>query len=222
MSSDNGNRDTTSPFEEYAEQYDRWYDGDGKLIFEIELEAFRSVLPDLPKPWLEIGVGSGRFARELGIEVGIEPSRKLVEMAQSRGIEVYRTRGEDTKCAVSSFGTIFIIFTLCFLDSPREVFKEVYRILTPAGKLTLGFIDKNSPWGKHYEKKKSQGHPFYRLARFYTCDEVKKILEQSGFSVEKVYSTLFQLPGEVKYGEIAQPYFDPEAGFTVLVALKTS
>jgi len=35
------------------------------------------MLPNLPGPWLEIGIGSGRFAQALGIETGIDPSIKL-------------------------------------------------------------------------------------------------------------------------------------------------
>ena len=60
----------TSPFDELAAEYDAWFDKEGSHIFFNEVKAFQGVLPDLPKPWLEIGVGSGRFAQALGIETG--------------------------------------------------------------------------------------------------------------------------------------------------------
>ena len=57
-----------SPFDDLALEYDAWFDKEGSLIFFIEVQAFMELLPILPKPWLEVGVGSGRFARALGIE----------------------------------------------------------------------------------------------------------------------------------------------------------
>ena len=49
-------------FDDLASEYDAWFDKEGSLIFFIELQAFRALLQSLPKPWLEVGVGSGRFA----------------------------------------------------------------------------------------------------------------------------------------------------------------
>ena len=67
-----------SIFDLLALDYDGWFEDEGKLLFAIEAEAFRRVLPSLPKPWLEVGVGSGRFAQALGIENGIDPSVRCV------------------------------------------------------------------------------------------------------------------------------------------------
>ena len=103
-----------SPFDELALEYDAWFDGEGSLIFFNEVQAFRELLPSLPKPWLEIGVGSGRFAQALGIETGIDPSGKLVEIAKSRGINAFLGQGEDEIFDEESFGTVFLIVTLCF------------------------------------------------------------------------------------------------------------
>ena len=84
-----------SPFDDLASEYDTWFDKDGSLIFFIEVQAFKTLLSSLPKPWLEIGVGSGRFAQALGIETGIDPSIKLVQLARSRGVKAFQGRGED-------------------------------------------------------------------------------------------------------------------------------
>jgi hypothetical protein len=62
----------------------------------------------------------------------------------------------------------------------------------------LGLVLKESPWGKFYEQKKKEGHRFYKYANFYNYDEVVALLEQAGFLVETVISTLFQKPGKVK------------------------
>ena len=44
-----------SAFDSLALEYDAWFDREGRLVFAIEVEAFRLALPFLPKPWLEIG-----------------------------------------------------------------------------------------------------------------------------------------------------------------------
>ena len=50
--------DPVSPFDAAARDYDDWFDGEGKLIFETELRALEQVLAGLPRPWLEVGSGS--------------------------------------------------------------------------------------------------------------------------------------------------------------------
>ena len=88
-----GSNAEASPFGDLALDYDAWFEKEGKLIFAIEVSAFHEVLPSLPKPWLEVGVGSGRFARALGIETGVDPSIRLLGMARRRGITAFLGRG---------------------------------------------------------------------------------------------------------------------------------
>ena len=209
-----------SPFDDLASDYDAWFEEEGKLIFAIEVRAFQEVLPFLPKPWLEVGVGSGRFAQALGIETGVDPSIKLLEMARRGGITAFLGRGEQEPFDEESFGTVFLIVTLCFVNSPLDVLKEAYRILQPDGKIVLGLVLKESPWGKFYEQKKKQGHRFYRYANFYGYDNVVRVLQQAGFSIEKIISTLFQEPGKVDRTETPREGYSPSAGFTVIVAEK--
>jgi len=209
-----------SPFDDLATEYDAWFEKDGSLIFFIEVKAFKSLLPILPKPWLETGVGSGRFAQALGIETGIDPSVKLVEMARRRGVTAFLGGGEQEMFDEESFGTVFLIVTLCFLDSPLDVLKEANRILIPGGKIVLGLVLKESPWGQFYQLKKAQGHRFYKYATFYSGDEVVKLIVQAGFVTEKTVSTLFQKPGEAKSVEEPKEGYFPNAGFTIIVAGK--
>jgi SAM-dependent methyltransferase len=209
-----------SPFDSLASEYDAWYDNDGSLIFFIEVQAFKALLPAPPRPWLEIGVGSGRFAQALGIANGIDPSVKLVEMAKRRGINAFQGRGEQQIFNGGAFGTIFLIVTLCFLDSPLDVLKEAKRILKPGGKIVLGLVLKESTWGRFYQQKKDEGHRFYKYAAFYSYDEVNRLLVQAGFVIERTISTLFQKPGEVRNMEIPREGYFPDAGFTIVVAGK--
>jgi ubiquinone/menaquinone biosynthesis C-methylase UbiE len=205
-------------FDSLALAYDSWFDSEGKVIFDIEVRAFQEVLTSLPKPWLEVGVGSGRFAQALGIETGIDPSIKLLEMANKRGITVFLGRGEQQIFNAATFGAVFLIVTLCFIDSVPDVLKESHRVLSPGGKIVLGLVLKDSPWGKFYEQKKRQGHRFYKYATFYRYNEVVTLLEEAGFLIEEVVSTLFQEPDRIKQVELPQKGFSPDAGFVIIVA----
>ena len=210
----------TSIFDHLAAEYDAWFEGDGKFIFAIEVKAFQEVLSLLPKPWLEVGVGSGRFAQALGIETGVDPSVKLLDMARRRGVRVFLGRGEQESFDNGAFGTVFLVVTLCFVDAPLEILREAYRILQPEGKMILGLILRESPWGRLFESKKKKGHRFYKHATFCRRDDVVELLGQAGFAVEKVMSTLFQKPGNVNHIELPQEGFSPNAGFTVIMAGK--
>lgn len=220
MAGMNRSKNLSSPFDDLASEYDAWFDNDGSLIFFIEVEAFKTLLPSLPRPWLEIGVGSGRFAQALGIETGIDPAIKLVEMARRRGIKAFHSRGEQELFDQGTLGTVFLIATLCFLNSPLDVLKQANRILVPDGKLVLGLVLKEGPWGRFYQQKKDKGHRFYKFATFYSHDEVIQLLVQMGFVAERIISTLFQKPGSIKNMEIPEDGYSPDAGFTIIVAGK--
>jgi SAM-dependent methyltransferase len=222
LSAANRTRGVLPPFVDMASEYDRWFDKEGSLIFLTEMRALAEISPELPKPWLEIGVGSGRFAQALGIEAGVDPSIKMVELARTRGVNAFVGRGEQMLFDEGSFGTVFLITTLCFLGSPRSVLRETNRILTPGGKIVLGTILKESPWGQFYEGKKARGHRFYRYANFNSFDEVSRLLAQTGFVVERVVSTLFEKPGAVQHIGNSEEGYRPDAGFTVIVAGRQS
>lgn len=209
-----------SPFDSLASVYDSWFEEEGRLIFAIEVQAFQEALPSLPKPWLEMGVGSGRFAQALGIETGVDPSVELLQIARGRGISVFVGRGEQQVFNAASYGTVFLIVTLCFVDSALDVLKETCHVLVNGGKVVLGLVLKESPWERFYQQKKRQGHPFYKYATFYSYSDVVKMLKQADFSIETIISTLFQEPGKATHLESPRKGFYPDAGFTVIVARK--
>jgi len=209
-----------SPFDSLALDYDNWFEGEGRHIFAIENDAFQEILPSLPKPWLEVGVGSGRFAQALGIEIGLDSSAKLLDIARERDLNVLLGKGENTPFAEGTFGTVFLIVTLCFVDSPLRVLTEANRLLKQGGKVVLGLVLQESPWGQFYRVEKEKGHRFYKFATFYSYAEVTKLLEQANFCVEKIISTLFQKPGEVEHMESPREGFYSDAGFTIILAKK--
>ena len=61
-------------FNDYTEEYEEWFDKN-KFAYFSEIEALKKVIPK--GKGLEVGVGTGRFAEPLGIDVGIDPSKNI-------------------------------------------------------------------------------------------------------------------------------------------------
>ena len=209
---------TDSVFDPLAEKYDAWYDTKGKTAFETELAALRPLLPELPGPWLEVGVGTGRFAQALGIPSGIDPSEALLAIARGRGINVLPCRGEKMPFEDGSFGTLFLLTTWAFLQDPGKVLTECRRVLADDGRLVNGYLDRDGKWAAGYMEKGKTGHPLFSHARFPTFDEVETASQQTGFQILKTFSTLFQGPDETSSVEEPKQGYVPGASFVVIVA----
>ncbi|MBI4846964.1 MAG: class I SAM-dependent methyltransferase [Nitrospirae bacterium] len=214
-------RSVVEAFDHLAEDYDKWFDApEGKILFDAEIEAVKLLMKDISKPFIEIGVGTGRFAKALGIEFGIDPSQEVLKIAEKRGIKVKMATGEKLPFEDESFGGVFILFTLCFVENPQKVISEAKRVLKKAGGLIVGIINRESQWGKFYQRKKNDGHPIYKHAMFYSVSEVKEIIEKAGLSVEAYSSTLCQPPSEKPVKEIVNNKLVHDAGFICIRAKK--
>lgn len=215
--------DNHPPFDALAADYDRWFDQpDGDMLFASELKAIQEVLISLPAPWLEIGVGSGRFAQALGITTGLDPAGRLLDIARSRGILTLKGSIEDISLPSESFGAAFLIMTLCFLENPAAALQKIRPILKPGGRLVVADVPADSAWGRLYLKKKRRGHPFYKYANFYTYQQLQDMLKQAGFKVTGTVSTLMQKPGQQAAVENPVNGYRKSAGFLVITASKTS
>ena len=202
-------------FDNHASEYDAWYDTEaGKAIFAMEVDCLKPILHKFGRPYLEVGVGSGRFAEVLGIEYGIDPARAMLQIAKARGVKVTEATGEKLPFPDKMFGGLLIAFTLCFLDEPLKALQEARRVLQPEGGLVLGLILRDSPWGEFYTNKGKEGHPIYSKARFLSKAEIENLLQVSGFKVLEYRSTLFQPPGQSSYHpENPVDYYLESAGF---------
>lgn len=186
--------ETSSPFEAHHERYDAWFERH-PAAYASELLALRPFVP-LAGRGLEIGVGTGRFAAPLGVRVGVDPSPAMLARARARGIEAREGTAESLPFGDESFDHVLIVTTLCFVESPARMLGEASRVLTPGGRLVIGFIDRDSALGRRCEAGRGTSL-FYRNARFHSAGDVRKLLEDAGFAIDGWWQTLASPEDEI-------------------------
>ena len=103
-----------NPFDAEVEEYEAWFRANDKLL-ESELEAIEQLIPD-NGGGIEIGVGTGIFASNLGIKCGVEPSEKMPAVARKNGVQVLIASAEKLPIEIGSYQFALMVTVDCFLD----------------------------------------------------------------------------------------------------------
>ena len=197
-------------FDQNTLEYDQWFDKHS-TVFQSELLAIQQAIPK-NKTGIEIGVGTGRFAKPLNIKFGVEPSENMARVAEQKRITVYRAYAEKLPIESEAFDFALMVTTVCFLPDIPKAFSEVHRILKPQGAIILAIIDKNSELGKKYELEKSD-NKFYQDAHFHSTEELTELLKQAGFQNFQYWQTLT----DINNNEIEKPIKDYGQGSFVVI-----
>jgi SAM-dependent methyltransferase len=203
----------TEPFEKHSDRYDAWFEKN-RIAYHAELEAIRDAMPAPPAKGVEVGVGSGKFAVPLGIQIGVEPSENMARKAERQGVRVFRHVAERLPFRDAEFDVVLMVTTICFVDDVLKSCQEAFRVLKPHGCLIIGFVDRESQLGREYSGK-SAANVFYRDATFFSAQEVGKVLTDAGFGHLTFRQTL--MPGETQ--AMIQSGFG-EGGFVVAKGVK--
>lgn len=196
--------------------YDGWYVRNA-VTAENEVRAVARALSGVHRPWVEVGVGTGYFAWRLGVEYGVDPAVNALVLARSRGVEVVAGVGEALPFRDSVFGGVLLVVTLCFVDDPAAVMREVARVLKSGGYAVACVVPKESEWGRYYEGLRDAS-PFYSMARFFTIAEIENLALAAGLEPVGWISTLTYGPlDEPRYEE---PFEGVGGGFSCLRARK--
>lgn len=204
-----------NPFDPIAKEYDQWFD-DNRNIFHSELEAVRFFLPRQGKG-VEIGVGTGRFAKELGIEYGIDPSEAMAMFAGERGIKVTIADAENLPFGDGSFDYAIMVTVDPFVEDIEKVYREIFRILKKDGKLIVGTLHKDGEIAQKYLGMTESG--VYKNARFHSVSETLEQLKSNGFTKFNICQTLINQQPE----KVEMPIAGHDKGsFVAIEALKTN
>lgn len=206
-------------FTNYVTDYEKWYETYPE-VYESEILALKEHFRQLPENirGIEVGLGTGRFSKPLGIKEGIEPSMEMAEIAMKRGIEIMKGVGE--RLPYRDFHFDFVLYvTICHLDNVGDALKEAHRVLKNKGSVIIGFLDRDQAIAQEYMDRKRRSI-FYADARFYTVERITAILQEAGFKDLVWTQTLFGNLDEIDTIQRPIPGTG-EGSFVVVRALKS-
>ncbi|NPV02957.1 MAG: class I SAM-dependent methyltransferase [Brevinematales bacterium] len=206
----------TEPFDLHRDRYENWFERH-QDVYSSEINAVRELIP-IGGAGLEIGVGTGRFAAELGIRYGVDPSEKMLDIAREKGIDAVTGVAEHLPFGDEYFDFALMVTTICFVDDPLQALKEAYRVLKQGGSLIVGFVDKNSALGKEYLMKQNES-VFYKDAVFFSVDDIIRLYQEAGFSNFDYRQTIFGKLDDAKHIEQVKKGYG-EGSFVVIRGLK--
>lgn len=153
--------------------------------------------PKFEKPgnMLDIGCGAGHFLiemREKGWTVqGVEPDARAAARGRQAGLHVRAGTLHDAKFPSEAFDYVRSNHSFEHIHNPREVLREIRRVIRPSGRLFLGVPNVAGlmarVWGTYWWYLGAPVHTFG-----YTPSSLSRLLSEEGFEVEQVkYNSTF-------------------------------
>lgn len=182
-------------FDKSVDKYEEWFKRNN-LILDSEVTAIKQLLPDFDKG-IEIGMGTGIFASQLGIKDGVEPSATMGKKAVDRGLRVINSNAEKLPINTSTYQLALMVTADCFLENVLQAFKEVNRILSDNGYFIIAFIDRDTYLGHMYNKRKASDE-LYKHASFHSAKEIIVLLKEAGFEIIDKRQTIYTFDNKVQ------------------------
>lgn len=141
------------------------------------------------KSILDIGSGDGfviKVLKKIGWTVyGTEVSQRAVDEAKREGVQVFLGQIEDINFGDLKFDYIRMSHSLEHLPNPKKSLKKILYLLKPGGKLIILVPNYASPSAIFF-KNRWLGLDLPRHLYVFTPKTLTKLLEESGFEVEKI------------------------------------
>lgn len=188
-----------------ARAYAPWFRGEDRFLL-IGKMAFYPMFAFLPKPWQQVDFGFR--------------TQNFHPFFRKRKIEVRTWAKEWGSPPSKNIGSFFAIVPPCMPQHPGEILTNCRLFLKSQGRITIGIISPSSPWSDFFRRKMEAGLPDGERVRFYSLEEMEHLLMAAGFTIQGIFSTLFQRPGQTITPETPLKGFHPQAGFFVLIGEK--
>jgi len=199
------------------DRYDRWYEHPaGAAAFTEEVSCLRPLVTRPADGWMELGVGTGRFASALGIRCGVDASPAMVSRACSRGVKAVIGSMESVPLADRSLNGVLMVTTASFAVDLNIALREARRILAPHGRLVLGEIMLDSPWGEACVRKGRSAGSWYARAHLRSSWNWLADLTAAGWTMAEARSGLVHQPGQALAERHVRSGVVPGAGFIAM------
>ncbi|MDP9465143.1 MAG: class I SAM-dependent methyltransferase, partial [Actinomycetota bacterium] len=177
--------DPTSRWTADARAYDAWFDQPwGAYASGVEHHLLLDSAP--PLAGLEVcdaGCGTGRFATRLEAAgarvtaVDRDPAALSIARTRLRG-DVVEGDIQRSPFPDDTFDVTFAVTVCEFTADPAATIGELIRITRPGGRVIIGSLNPNSPWG--YWNRRQFHKPPWDTARFLDHDHLDRLASQHG------------------------------------------
>lgn len=151
-------------FDSFANDYDNWYQSKlGNFVDTVEKKLIEEMAGfKVGEKVLDIGSGTGNYSIWLakkGLQVtGLDQSKAMMNIAKKKAdeedlaIDWVEADATNLPFPNESFDLVLSVTAIEFMDDINAVLKETIRVLKPNGRLVIGVLTKDSPWGKLYQQ----------------------------------------------------------------------
>lgn len=169
-------------FNAVAKDYDQWYTTQmGRFVDTVETAcAFELFTPESGQRILDVGCGTGNFSVKLAekgaVVTGIDISEDMLAIAREktgdlpityRHMDLYQLDFED-----NTFDAVFSMAAFEFVKEPGRALGELFRVLKPGGRLLIGTIHLDSPWGRLYTSEPFKTDTVFKYAALKSLEEM--------------------------------------------------
>lgn len=184
-------------FDAHARDYDAWYDTDlGRYVDTVE----KGLIEELAQPVageqaLDVGCGTGHHSiwlAEKGLTVaGLDESPAMLEIAAAKtagtdlAIDWVLGDASALPFGFEQFDLVISVAALEFIDNPRLVIHDAMQVLKPGGRLVVGLLTHDSPWGEFYLRDaEERADSVFGKAHLFTEEEIPTLLN-AAYSLRK-------------------------------------
>jgi SAM-dependent methyltransferase len=131
---------------------------------------------------LDAGCGTGQMLKhleQLGDAIGIDSSAQATSFAQSRGVKkLVRGSITDVPFPEATFDCIVALDVIEHIEDDFGILQSLHEVLKPGGRLIITVPAYKLLWSEHDE--------INHHKRRYTAPDLRRLIEQAGFSVDRV------------------------------------
>jgi len=192
-------------FDSFANDYDNWYRSKlGNFVDAVEKRLIEEMVGfEQGENILDIGSGTGNYSIWLakkGLKVtGLDQSQAMMNIAKKKAAEenlaIDWVDADATQLPFpnESFDIVISVTAIEFMGDIKAALTEAIRVLKPNGRLVIGVLTKDSPWGKLYQQMaEADKNNLFAKAHLFLEEELPDLLPLQ----YKLKKGLYILPAE--------------------------